>query len=260
MIRSILSVFSPTRVEADAHSSQGGPNGWLIALLPLAIAVYLATLLEPIAAGEVFSVVLPWVPSLGITLSFYVDGLSLLFALLVSGIGTLVMIYAGSYLAGHPQLGRLYGFLTLFMVAMLGLVLADNIMTMFIFWELTSISSYLLIGFKHEKREVAEVSALQALLVTGERRPGAAGRAILLAPGGWQLGADRPAAGRRPVYAPAIRSTCRSLLLILPVPSPSQPSSPSISGCPTPWPRRRRSAPICTRRRWSKRASICWRG
>jgi multicomponent Na+:H+ antiporter subunit A len=107
-----------------------------------------------------------WVPALNMHLSFYADGLALLFALLISGIGTLVMIYANGYLAGHPDLGRFYAFLTLFMASMLGVVLAGNVLTMFVFWELTSISSYLLIGFEHE-REDGRAAALQALLVTG---------------------------------------------------------------------------------------------
>src|SRR5919112_465158 len=93
------------------------------------------------------------------------DGLSLLFALLISGVGALVLVYAGGYLAGHPELGRLYAFLLMFMASMLGLVLAD-LLLLFVFWELTSLSSYLLIGFDHERAE-ARAAALQALLVTG---------------------------------------------------------------------------------------------
>lgn len=140
--------------------------GWLIALLPLTLTLYFAGLIGRVSAGETIIVSYAWVPSFGVNLSFYVDGLSLVFALLISGIGTLVMIYAGGYLGKHPQLGRFYLYLLLFMTAMLGLVLSGNIITMFIFWELTSLSSYLLIGFNH-RQEAARASALQALLVTG---------------------------------------------------------------------------------------------
>lgn len=98
--------------------------------------------------------------------SFYLDGLSLLLALLVSGIGTLIMLYSGQYLAGDAHLPRFYALLSLFMVAMLGLVTAGNLITLFLFWELTSITSYLLIGYKHKSAEARE-AALQALLVTG---------------------------------------------------------------------------------------------
>jgi multicomponent Na+:H+ antiporter subunit A len=88
------------------------------------------------------------------------------FALLISGIGTFITIYAGGYLHGHPQLGRFYIYLLSFMGAMLGLVLADNVITLFVFWELTSVTSFLLIGFNHEAGR-SRRAALQALVVTG---------------------------------------------------------------------------------------------
>ena len=109
---------------------------------------------------------IPWWPELGIELSFRLDGLSMAFALLISGVGTFIVWYGGSYLRSHAQLGRFYLFLLLFKMAMLGLVLSDNVISMFVFWELTSITSYLLIGFKHES-ESSRANALQALLVTG---------------------------------------------------------------------------------------------
>jgi multicomponent Na+:H+ antiporter subunit A len=120
----------------------------------------------PVLNGETFRVRFPWIPSLGVNLSFYVDGLGLLFALLISGIGLLVMLYASRYLAGHPYLHRFYAILLLFMISMLGVVLADNVLVLFIFWELTSVTSYLLIGFDHEKAS-SRAGAWQALLVTG---------------------------------------------------------------------------------------------
>ncbi|GAB4422191.1 MAG: putative monovalent cation/H+ antiporter subunit A [Anaerolineae bacterium] len=167
-----------------------GMAGWIIALLPLGLALYFASLLNSIAAGQVLTTSYPWIPSLEVNLSFYADGLSLLFALLISGIGALVVIYAGGYLAGHPQLGRFYAYLLAFMASMLGVVLADNLIVLFVFWELTSLSSYLLIGFYHTEAE-SRASALQALLVTG-----AGGLALLaglvllgLAGGSWELSA-----------------------------------------------------------------------
>jgi multicomponent Na+:H+ antiporter subunit A len=101
-----------------------------------------------------------------VALSFRLDGLSLLFALLITGIGALVIFYAAAYLGEKPGLGRFLALILLFLFAMLGLVLADNLGCLFVFWELTSISSYLLIGFRH-RREGARAAALQALLVTG---------------------------------------------------------------------------------------------
>jgi multicomponent Na+:H+ antiporter subunit A len=140
--------------------------GWFIALLPLALTIFFTGMIGRVAAGQVITASYAWVPSFGVNFSFYVDGLSLVLALLISGIGTLVTVYAGGYLAGYPQLGRFFLYLLLFMAAMLGVVLSGNIITLFIFWELTSLSSYLLIGFNHRQAE-SRASALQALLVTG---------------------------------------------------------------------------------------------
>jgi multicomponent Na+:H+ antiporter subunit A len=141
--------------------------GWALSLLPLTITFYLtARFLAPVAAGEVVTVSYAWVASLDINLSFYVDGLSLIFSLLIAGVGTVVVFYSGSYLASYPQVGRFFMFLLLFMASMLGVVLAGNLLTLFIFWELTSLTSYLLIGFNHEEEE-SRSAALQALLVTG---------------------------------------------------------------------------------------------
>jgi multicomponent Na+:H+ antiporter subunit A len=132
----------------------------------LIVFLYLLTLSPAILRGETITEVQRWTPTLDINLHFYLDGLSLLFALLVTGFGTLIMVYAGGYLKGNPQLGRFYLYLTLFMTAMLGMVLSGNLFCLFVCWELTSITSYLLIGFGHEK-ENSRNAALQALLVTG---------------------------------------------------------------------------------------------
>lgn len=140
--------------------------GWLLASFPLATLAYFLSLTPAITRGEVLYAHLPWVPSLQLNLSLRLDGFSWLMAILISGIGVLIVIYAGGYMAGRPQMGRFFTFLLLFMGAMLGLVLADNLLLLFVFWEMTSLTSYLLIGFKHES-DKAQKSALQALLVTG---------------------------------------------------------------------------------------------
>jgi multicomponent Na+:H+ antiporter subunit A len=144
-------------------------NGW-VGVLPtiLSAAIFAAFLgaVPQIAAGETLRFAVAWVPSLDVSLSFLLDGLSLTFGLLISGIGTLVFLYSNSYLAGHPQFARFVLFLFGFMLSMLGLVLADNLIGLFVFWELTTITSYLLIGFGHET-EKGRRSALQALFVTG---------------------------------------------------------------------------------------------
>src|SRR5690554_2041453 len=107
-----------------------------------------------------------WIPSLGISLDFKLDGLSLLFSLLITGIGSLVYFYASYYLKNNPYLNRFYAYLTLFMGAMLGLVLSDNMISIFMFWELTSITSFFLIGFNNED-EASRKSAFSALAITG---------------------------------------------------------------------------------------------
>jgi len=138
----------------------------MLATLPFVLTVYFVYHIVPLAHGDTFRAAFTWIPFLGINLTFLLDGLSLLFCLLITGIGTLVVIYSGGYLAGHPQLGRFYAYILMFMASMLGVVLSDNAIALFVFWELTSLSSFFLIGFYHE-REASRVAALQALLVTG---------------------------------------------------------------------------------------------
>ncbi len=166
MLAAVLSGYALSPVAPWLQRFGRGAAGWIIALLPLSLFAYFARLIGPITAGETMAVAYPWVPSLGVNLSFYLDGLSLLFALLITGIGTLVIIYAGGYLAHHHAIGRFYAWTLVFMASMLGGILADNLITLFVFWELTTISSYMLIGFNHEKAG-SRAAALQALLVTG---------------------------------------------------------------------------------------------
>jgi len=138
--------------------------GWCLAILPLSLTAYFASLVPLVGEGAPVVMRYAWMPALSANLDFLVDGLSLLFALLVSGIGTFIFIYAGRYLAPEEQV-RFYIILLAFMASMLGLVLSDNLITLFVFWELTSITSYLLIGFNHEQ-ESARKAALQGLFVT----------------------------------------------------------------------------------------------
>lgn len=140
--------------------------GWVYAIWPFSGFLYYLSLLPAINEGEVITESFTWLPVLGIDFSFYVDGFSVLFSLLVLGIGTFILVYAGYYMRPYPMKGRFLGYLLLFMTAMQGIVVSGNLITMFVFWELTSVSSYLLIGYYHEKPE-ARASALQALLITG---------------------------------------------------------------------------------------------
>lgn len=162
----ILAPFIGALLSPALVRMMGEKAAWLLAVIPAAVFVHLCGYIAPVAAGEAFTMGLSWVPSLGANLSFYIDGLSLVFALLISGIGTLIILYAGGYLKGHPQQGRFIGFLFLFMGSMIGVVLADNLIALFVYWELTSITSFLLIGFDHN-RQASRRAAIQALVVTG---------------------------------------------------------------------------------------------
>ena len=162
----VLTGFVLALVAPLATRAMGARAGWGLAIVPAAIFFWLLAQMPTVTSGQTSLEHFAWVETLDVALAFRLDGLSLLFSLLISGIGALIFVYAQGYLNDDPGLGRFYAFLALFMGSMLGVVLADNILTMFVFWELTSISSFLLIGYKHEK-EASRRSALQALLVTG---------------------------------------------------------------------------------------------
>ncbi|CAH1043853.1 putative monovalent cation/H+ antiporter subunit A [Halomonas sp. TD01] len=143
----------------------GERTSLVLALFPALMAAWLLSQAPIVMSEGPLLLEWSWVPSLGISLSFLLDGLSLLFGLLITVIGTFVLIYAGGYLKGHTDIARFHLALVAFMASMLGLVLADGLLTLFVFWELTSITSYLLIGFNHTDIE-ARKSARQGLFVT----------------------------------------------------------------------------------------------
>jgi multicomponent Na+:H+ antiporter subunit A len=109
---------------------------------------------------------LPWLGELGIDWDLWLSPLGLVLALLVTGLGTLIAVYAGGYFGDSPKRGRFYPAFFAFLAAMLGLAVTENLVVLFVFWELTSVASYLLIGFYFEKEE-PRVSARDSLLVTG---------------------------------------------------------------------------------------------
>ncbi|GGO77708.1 monovalent cation/H+ antiporter subunit A [Marinobacterium nitratireducens] len=139
---------------------------WATAALPaLALALILSLIPQLSETGSIKSTI-SWIPALGLNLSFRFDGLALLFSVLILGIGLLVILYARYYLSEKDSMGRFYAYLMLFMTAMLGIVLSGNLLQLWLFWELTSISSYLLISFWWHKPE-ARRGARLALTVTG---------------------------------------------------------------------------------------------
>ncbi|WP_236687822.1 hydrogen gas-evolving membrane-bound hydrogenase subunit E [Jannaschia aquimarina] len=143
----------------------GGTPGIVSIALPAAAFAWFCLLIPQVANGPLFWSV-EWVPSLGVEIGLWIDGLSLLFALLITGIGTLVALYSSAYLGGDDHYTRFVCYLLAFMVGMLGLVLSDNLLALFVFWEVTTISSYLLIGYKADD-PASRRNALQALVVTG---------------------------------------------------------------------------------------------
>jgi multicomponent Na+:H+ antiporter subunit A len=140
--------------------------GWFAALPPAVISGWLLTQLPNIAVGNVLTVNVPWAEQLGMELALRVDGLALFFGLIIMVIGTAIALYTGYYFEDEPRQGYFYALLFLFMASMLGLVWADNLLALYLFWEGTSITSYLLIAFKDTDEE-AKNGAERAFLVTG---------------------------------------------------------------------------------------------
>ncbi len=139
----------------------------IFTMLPPAIALaYVASLVPTVLAGGVVVEYLQWLPTVGLTLSMRLDGLALMFALLILGIGLLIILYARYYLSEKEAAGRFFAYLLLFMTAMLSIVLSNNVLQLWMAWEVTSISSFLLISFWSSKSE-SRKGARMALTVTG---------------------------------------------------------------------------------------------
>lgn len=179
-----LSLLGPLLAYGLARLPRG--LAYLSALVPLGLFSGFLGHLPTIANGETVTHAFEWVPSLGVNLSMRLDGFSALFALLITGIGTLVTLYAAAYFAegAADRRARFICMTTLFMAAMLGAVLSDNLIALFVFWEATSVISFLLVGFESTKPE-ARRAALQSLLVTGGGGLALFGAILLL---GWQMG------------------------------------------------------------------------
>ncbi|WP_456237682.1 putative monovalent cation/H+ antiporter subunit A [Alkalimonas cellulosilytica] len=165
MLIAVLSCFILACFAPWLHRLGGRHSGWLLATLPAALFAYFASMLPVVSQGQSLQFAYTWFPGMGIQLSFLVDGLSLLFALLITGIGFFILAYGGRYLEKHKDLGRFFVFLLGFMGSMLGVVLSDNLISLFVFWELTTVTSFMLIGFNHEQED-ARKKAHQGLMIT----------------------------------------------------------------------------------------------
>lgn len=140
-------------------------RGWLTLPVPLMLFVFFLWHMPQIQETPIIHS-MSWLPSLGINMTLYLDGLSLLFSLLISGIGLLVVLYSIFYLEEEKEAQRrFYAYLLMFMGAMLGVVLSDNLFVLYGFWELTSIASFLLIAFWFQ-RDRSQYGALKSMLIT----------------------------------------------------------------------------------------------
>ena len=162
----LLAAFVGAVLTPIASARLPAIGGLIAASLPLALFVYFFLLIGEAGTAPIVESV-AWVPSLGIDFVWRLDGFSLLFALLITGIGTGVTVYASAYFDKKPPFlrGLFILYIQLFMVAMLATVLADNLLVMFVFWELTSLLSFLLVGFDSTS-SIARKAAMQSLLVT----------------------------------------------------------------------------------------------
>jgi multicomponent Na+:H+ antiporter subunit A len=153
--------------------------GWLAALSPALVTVWLLTQIYPVGHGTILFEQYVWSEAFGLTLDLRLDGLGLFFGLIIAGVGTAIAIYTGYYFEEDPRLGYFYALLYLFMASMMGLVWTDNLLALYVFWEGTSITSYLLISFKLTDKDALE-GARRALIVTSTGALGMLGGLVLL--------------------------------------------------------------------------------
>jgi multicomponent K+:H+ antiporter subunit A len=155
---------APLALLAARASRRGGA---LVAGLAMVAGLALLAALAPaVFAGDTLVATRAWLPAYGLDLAFRLDGLGLLFVLLINGIGLLIVLYASYYLPRDDNLGRFCLLLLAFAGGMLGVVLAENVLLMLLFWEITSLTSFLLIAYKYKDQET-RIAARMALAITG---------------------------------------------------------------------------------------------
>ena len=162
LVGTLMTGWSGARPSRHSRSR----TAWLAAMVTITSIVLLLMQAPAVMGGQTVQSFSTWVPEIGLNLGLRLDGLSLTFALLITGMGLLIIVYAHSYLGRNDPFGKFFSTLMLFMAAMLGIVLSDNLLLLMVFWELTSISSFLLVGYwKH--RADARTGARMALAITG---------------------------------------------------------------------------------------------
>jgi multicomponent Na+:H+ antiporter subunit A len=166
-VLSLLALHAVVAAVAPAAARRLGRNVFgLCAVAPAATFGWAMARSGGVIDGEAVTQQAQWVPEMGIGLDLRMDGFALLMVGLISGVGVLILAYSRWYFSDQPGLGRFAGTFTAFAGAMLGIVVADNLLLVYVFWELTSVTSYLLIGFE-DKKGSARAAALHAILVTG---------------------------------------------------------------------------------------------
>ena len=166
LLFAVLIPFAGAALVALASRLGRSHSAWAAGGVTLASLALLAPLAQLPFSGATLIEQIDWMPAHGLDLAFRLDGLALLFAGLILGIGLLIVLYARYYLSERDSMGRFYAYLMLFMGSMLGIVLSENLIQLLIFWELTSLSSFLLISY-WQHREEARHGARMALAVTG---------------------------------------------------------------------------------------------
>lgn len=141
-------------------------TGWFVIPIPVLLFAYFLSYLTTNQASLPVQTSLPWIPSLGINVSIHLDSLALLFALIITGMGSLVVLYSIFYMSREREaLGNFYVYLLLFLGAMLGVVISDNLITLYTFWEITSVSSFLLIAYWYQRNK-ARYGAQKSMMIT----------------------------------------------------------------------------------------------
>ena len=166
LISLILLPFVGSLLAAVLPANARNTESTLAGLIALGCAVQAALYFPDIASGDILRQEIAWLPALGLSMVVRMDGFAWMFSMLVLGIGSLVVLYARYYMSPADPAPRFFAFFLAFMGAMMGLVLSGNILQLAFFWELTSLLSFLLIGYWHHRKD-ARRGARMALTVTG---------------------------------------------------------------------------------------------
>lgn len=158
--------FAGSLCAAVLKPSARNAEAWLAGLIAVAGVVQLILLYPQVSNGQVLALSLPWVPALGLTFSLRLDGFAWMFSMLITGIGGLVVVYARYYMSPQDPVPRFFSFFLAFMGSMMGVVLSGNLIQLALFWELTSLASFMLIAYWHHRVD-ARQGARMALTVTG---------------------------------------------------------------------------------------------